>query len=180
MVDTTMTSVMTDLIAWFEAIAELVNQGYGNIPQTDAANMENDVVTAQLTWLQNDFCLERADCMVGSRTDGTWQNIVQHGAACGCARESRKIRIWGFVHRPRRPGYVAMMHGNEMVVSPKSQVPARMSGGFDDPEIKNLLTALVTQGAKRQNVSLVLENGRELRGYIQATADELDQNGIDR
>ena len=73
-------------------------------------------------------------------------------------------------------GYLAMLHGEEVVLSK----PRAMKGGMGDPEITSLLTALVAQGSRRQNVTLTLENGRALKGYIQATADELDQARIDK
>ena len=65
----------------------------------------------------------------------------------------------------------------------RSLAPIRLSNGpaegYNDKETKDLLKALVVQGNKRQNVVLTLENGQSLRGYVQATADELDQARLD-
>lgn len=69
----------------------------------------------------------------------------------------------------------------EAVIPMKSgYVPVRITGpsvgsGLNDPEIKQLLTGILAAQNKRQNVTLTLENGRTLKGYVQATADELDQ-----
>jgi hypothetical protein len=72
-------------------------------------------------------------------------------------------------------GYPVILHGTERITP-----IGKSDGGFNDPEIKNLLTALVVQGNKRQNVTLTLENGQTLKGYVQVTADELDQARYDR
>lgn len=52
-------------------------------------------------------------------------------------------------------------------------------GGFNDPEIKSLLTTLVVQGSKKQQVKLNVD-GKTFTGYIETVADRLDydrQNG---
>jgi len=70
-------------------------------------------------------------------------------------------------------GYLAMLHGEEVVLS-KPRAVSNVSSGMGDPEVKNLLTALVAQGSKRQYMTIVLEDGRELKAYVRSTADELD------
>lgn len=81
-------------------------------------------------------------------------------------------------------GYPAILHGTEAVIPLKNgSVPVSLSGGaggYNDPEIKKLIQTLVIQGGSRQNVTLVIENGRAFKGYIQTTADELDQNRYDK
>jgi hypothetical protein len=54
-------------------------------------------------------------------------------------------------------------------------VPVKMSGGgMGDPEIKNLLTALVAQGSKERKVTLTIEGGKSFQAYIRTEADTLD------
>mgnify|MGYP001461178567 CR=1 FL=1 len=77
----------------------------------------------------------------------------------------------------------AMLHANEAVIPLKGgKVPVQMSGsgGYGDPEVKSLLKTLVVQGAGKQNVTLVLDDGRELKGYIRAEADRLDQDRFEK
>jgi len=50
-------------------------------------------------------------------------------------------------------GYLAMLHGEEVVLS-KPRAVSNVSGGMGDPEVKNLLTALVAQGSKRQYMTI--------------------------
>jgi len=79
-------------------------------------------------------------------------------------------------------GYVATLHGTELVVSPKNSVGVRMSdggAGFNDPEIKMLLKTLVVQSSKKQNVTLTID-GKTVTGVMEAVADRLDQNRYDK
>jgi len=79
-------------------------------------------------------------------------------------------------------GYMATLHGTELVVSPRNSVPVKMRGsadGYGDPEVKNLLRTLVAQGNKKQNVILTID-GKTVTGVMEAVADRLDQARIDK
>jgi hypothetical protein len=80
-------------------------------------------------------------------------------------------------------GYMAKLHGTELVVSQRNAVPVRMSGmadGYNDPETKSLLRQLVAQGQQKQRVTLALDNGKELSGYIRAEADTVRVSANER
>jgi hypothetical protein len=64
--------------------------------------------------------------------------------------------------------------GSGTVVDNKGSMA--LAGG--DAEVVGLLKLIIAQNDKRQSMSLVLEDGRTLKGYVQATADELDQNRL--
>jgi hypothetical protein len=70
-------------------------------------------------------------------------------------------------------GYTATLHGTEAIIPLRGgSVPVVISGGgYDDPETKALLKQLVAQGKQKQRVTLALDNGSELSGYIRAEAD---------
>lgn len=79
-------------------------------------------------------------------------------------------------------GYIATLHGTELVVSQKNPVSVRMgsgSGGYNDPEIKELLKTLVVQGGKKQNVVLTID-GKTVTGVMEVVADRLDQARYDK
>lgn len=79
-------------------------------------------------------------------------------------------------------GYTATLHGTEAIIPLRSgSVPVVISGGgYDDPETKALLKQLVAQGKQRQRVTLALDNGAELSGYIRAEADTVRVNANSR
>jgi hypothetical protein len=73
-------------------------------------------------------------------------------------------------------GYMAKLHGTELVVSQRNTVPVRMSGtadGYNDPETKALLKELIALTKQKQNVNLTVEDGRSFPAYIKANADEV-------
>lgn len=83
-------------------------------------------------------------------------------------------------------GMIAEAGYPEAVIPMKNgYVPVQISGGGGDPETKALLKQLVAQGAQKQRVTMVLDNGRELSGYIRAEADAVrveanERKGVER
>jgi hypothetical protein len=83
-------------------------------------------------------------------------------------------------------GYSATLHGTEAVIPLKNgSVPVQLSsgnaaGGYNDPETKSLLRELVAQGRQKQRVTLALDNGKELSGYIRSEADTVRVSANER
>ena len=83
-------------------------------------------------------------------------------------------------------GYPAMLHGTEAIIPLKNgAVPVQLSsgaaaGGYNDPETKSLLRELVAQGRQKQRVTLALDNGKELSGYIRSEADTVRVSANER
>ena len=80
-------------------------------------------------------------------------------------------------------GYMAKLHGTELVVSQRNAVPVRMSGsadGYNDPETKALLRQLVAQGNRNQNAVIVLEDGTKLNAVIRREADVVRREANER
>jgi hypothetical protein len=88
-------------------------------------------------------------------------------------------------------GWVGEAGYPEAVIPMKSgYVPVQITGGgqssgMNDPEIKALLKQIAAQGAQKQRVTMVLDNGKELSGYIRAEADMVrvsanERSGVSR
>lgn len=79
-------------------------------------------------------------------------------------------------------GYTATLHGTEAIIPLRSgSVPVVISGGgYDDPETKALLKQLVAQGKSKQKVTLILEDGSELKAYVRREADSVRVSAASR
>jgi hypothetical protein len=75
-------------------------------------------------------------------------------------------------------GSMAKMHGNELVLSQKAWTPVNVKGAADgyksDPEVKDLLKAVLVELGKPQNVGLTVKGGERLDAIIRRTANDLD------
>ena len=85
-------------------------------------------------------------------------------------------------------GYMATLHGTELVVSPRNPVSVRMSGkadGYNDPELKALVKELIAVTKQKQNINMTVEDGKSFPAYIKAYADEVrvsanERKGVNR
>jgi hypothetical protein len=152
-----------------QIVSSIETLGKGIANYWIAFNQEEAARSATSDGLLHEF-------MIGVGYILTYMYQVESASYSALAALNRSLSIPGFsdggVASGPASGYPVILHGTE-VITPIAK--AGSLSGYNDLEIKNLLTALVAQGNKRQNVTLTLENGRELKGYIQATADELDQ-----
>lgn len=110
-------------------------------------------------------------------------NTAQLTAALGMAGKYAE----GAVVSSPTLGWIGEAGYSEAVIPMKNgYVPVRVSGGgYNDPEIKSLLKQIVVQGQQKQRVSLVLDNGQQLSGYIRAEADTVrvaanERKGVSR
>jgi hypothetical protein len=81
-------------------------------------------------------------------------------------------------------GYPVTLHGTEAIIPlSNGSVPVTLSGyaagSQSDPEIKALLSELVSVSKGKQYVTMTLEDGTSFRGYIRREADtvRVEANG---
>jgi hypothetical protein len=126
---------------------------------------------------------------LGEKTDATMNNVVDELKKIFDLLTAWVIAIYGSpssvqgnsgyadggIASGPYSGYQATLHGTEAIIPLRGgSVPVVVSGGgggSDDPETKALLKQLVAQGKQKQRVTLALDNGSELSGYIRSEAD---------
>jgi len=153
-VDSQLTIVANELAAIYVELQGLIATGYGIV----AAPTSTSTVTAQQTYTNGGNVINPNGSPYGGYADGG----ISYGKELAWVSENGPE-----AHIPLDNGFVPV----------KISTPEK---AMADPEVKNLLTALVAQGAKRQNVTITLDNGRTLTGYIQSVADGVAQTRLDR
>ena len=120
---------------------------------------------------------------------GQLQKIISNTAKIADAVGYSGSYAQGGIATGSSTGYMATLHGTELIVSQTASVPASLrsgaASGYNDPEVKTLLKGILASQNQKQKVTLVLDNGKELSGYIRSEADTVrvsanERQGISR
>ena len=138
------------------------------------------------SWFESTFTNSLVNWAV---TEMDWLSKITYNTAqiAGALSMAHKYSEGGIASGPAS-GYMATLHGTELVVSPRNPVSVRMSGkadGYNDPELKALVKELIAVTKQKQNINMTVEDGKSFPAYIKAYADEVrvsanERKGVNR
>lgn len=123
----------------------------------------------------------------GNKTVAGWAydtSVNAYHTAYGVAALNSSLQVPGYseggIASGPESGYPVILHGTEAITPINKMSAGRGAGLGEDPEVKQILTNILAAQNKKQRVTIVLDNGRELSGYVKSIADGLDQTRYDK